>query len=69
MKNTLQIDENTYEAIFFHKPEEPHGCLSNWYDKWNFKTESRKKRAAKTARFVLPYRYFGLRCGYVSKTK
>lgn len=31
IKNTLQIDGNIHEAIFFHKPEEPHGYLSNWY--------------------------------------
>ena len=31
IKDTLQIAEQKVEAVFFHKPEEPHGYLSNWY--------------------------------------
>lgn len=27
----LQIDGKTADAVFFHKPEEPYGFLSNWY--------------------------------------
>ena len=27
----LHIGDQTFEAIYFHKPEEPNGYLSNWY--------------------------------------
>lgn len=27
----LKIDGKTVDAVFFHKPEEPYGFLSNWY--------------------------------------
>lgn len=27
----LTIDSHTYKAVYFHKPEEPYGFLSNWY--------------------------------------
>ena len=27
----LKIGDQTVDAVFFHKPEEPHGYLSNWY--------------------------------------
>lgn len=30
-KETLMINGETHDAIFFHKPEEPNGYLSNWY--------------------------------------
>ena len=29
--DTLSIDEKEYPAVYFHKPEEPYGFLSNWY--------------------------------------
>ncbi len=29
--DTLKIGGQTACAVFFHKPEEPHGYLSNWY--------------------------------------
>ena len=28
---TLKIGDRQVEAVFFHKPEEPYGFLSNWY--------------------------------------
>ena len=31
LKDTLIINNTKYDAVFFHKPEEPHGYLSNWY--------------------------------------
>lgn len=31
IKDYLTIGEQELEAIFFHKPEEPYGYLSNWY--------------------------------------
>jgi len=30
-KDYLTIADQKFEAVFFHKPEEPHGYLSNWY--------------------------------------
>ena len=30
-KDTLTINGEKHDAIFFHKPEEPNGYLSNWY--------------------------------------
>ena len=30
-KDYLTIGDQKLEAVFFHKPEEPHGFLSNWY--------------------------------------
>jgi len=27
----LKIGERSFDAVFFHKPEEPYGYLSNWY--------------------------------------
>lgn len=30
-KTTLTIDGKVYPAIYFHKPEEPYGFLSNWW--------------------------------------
>jgi len=29
--DTLTIDSLTHKAVYFHKPEEPYGFLSNWY--------------------------------------
>ena len=31
IKDHLTIGDQEVEALFFHKPEEPHGYLSNWY--------------------------------------
>lgn len=31
IKNKLKINEKTVDAVYFHKPDEPHGFLSNWY--------------------------------------
>ena len=28
---TLKIDGKTYPAVYFHKPDEPYGFLSNWW--------------------------------------
>ena len=30
-KEILKIGDRQVEAIYFHKPEEPYGFLSNWY--------------------------------------
>lgn len=30
-KDSLTIGSQEYDAVFFHKPEEPNGFLSNWY--------------------------------------
>lgn len=30
-QTTLTVDGNTYPAIYFHKPKEPYGFLSNWW--------------------------------------
>lgn len=30
-RTTLTIDGNMYPAIYFHKPKEPYGFLSNWW--------------------------------------
>ena len=31
IKDQLKIGPNTYDAVYFHKPEESDGYLSNWY--------------------------------------
>ncbi len=31
IKDRLKISDQEVDAVFFHKPEEPHGYLSNWY--------------------------------------
>ena len=28
---TLKIDGKAYPAVYFHKPDEPYGFLSNWW--------------------------------------
>ncbi len=30
-RDKLKIADREVDAVFFHKPEEPHGFLSNWY--------------------------------------
>ena len=31
IKDSLTMGNQKYDAVFFHKPEEPNGFLSNWY--------------------------------------
>ena len=31
IRNKLKVGDHSFDAIFFHKPEEPNGYLSNWY--------------------------------------